>query len=242
MENYNGIYSVLKAKRKELEEFNDDFSEFSLSSPARKIRRLDVELPPIVEEEDTNVPMSYEQVIPSNVIVDGISDQLEIPDIEDLPPVPENKEKAIVLFKPMSTPPSYSGSTFSIDPDLIASFKNQAFWRVNVNAVQPNSKDEDLTDGEKLEESSCRAVVPWVPSQQLIFKPEVLESQAEESDAMDAEEPEVTTMEIENAGGQTSDSYRLSRVTEGMPSQWQQQHCTIPQPLENKPTPVVWYR
>lgn len=34
-----GFLSV-KMKRKDLEEVNDDFSEFSLSSPARKIRRL----------------------------------------------------------------------------------------------------------------------------------------------------------------------------------------------------------
>lgn len=33
-------YLSLKMKRKELEEVNDDFSDFSLSSPARKIRRL----------------------------------------------------------------------------------------------------------------------------------------------------------------------------------------------------------
>ena len=32
--------SLKKMKRKELEEVSDDFSDFSLSSPARKIRRL----------------------------------------------------------------------------------------------------------------------------------------------------------------------------------------------------------
>lgn len=30
----------MKMKRKDIEEVNDDFSDFSLSSPARKIRRL----------------------------------------------------------------------------------------------------------------------------------------------------------------------------------------------------------
>ncbi|OMO77035.1 hypothetical protein CCACVL1_15225 [Corchorus capsularis] len=41
-----------KLKRKDMEQFNDDFSDFSLSSPAPKIRRLDAELPPIIEEEE----------------------------------------------------------------------------------------------------------------------------------------------------------------------------------------------
>lgn len=33
-------YYTLKMKRKDLEDVNDEFSDFSLSSPARKIRRL----------------------------------------------------------------------------------------------------------------------------------------------------------------------------------------------------------
>lgn len=36
MEDFTGF----KLKRKDLEDVNDDFSDFSLSSPARKIRRL----------------------------------------------------------------------------------------------------------------------------------------------------------------------------------------------------------
>ncbi|KAK1289388.1 hypothetical protein QJS10_CPB18g00049 [Acorus calamus] len=44
--------SPAKMKRRDLDEVNDEFSEFSLSSPARKIRRLDLELPPIMEEEE----------------------------------------------------------------------------------------------------------------------------------------------------------------------------------------------
>jgi len=41
-----------KLKRKDIDQVNDDFSDFSLSSPATKIRRLDAELPPIIEEEE----------------------------------------------------------------------------------------------------------------------------------------------------------------------------------------------
>ncbi|XP_021275888.1 uncharacterized protein LOC110410491 [Herrania umbratica] len=42
-----------KLKRKDIDQVNDDFSDFSLSSPATKIRRLDAELPPIIEEEES---------------------------------------------------------------------------------------------------------------------------------------------------------------------------------------------
>lgn len=33
-------FGLMKTKRKDLEEVYDEFSEFSLNSPARKIRRL----------------------------------------------------------------------------------------------------------------------------------------------------------------------------------------------------------
>lgn len=35
-----GGFLPMKLKRKDLDQVNDDFSDFSLSSPARKIRRL----------------------------------------------------------------------------------------------------------------------------------------------------------------------------------------------------------
>ncbi|KAK9715509.1 hypothetical protein RND81_06G169700 [Saponaria officinalis] len=244
MDKFKGFNSVMKVKRKELDEFNDDFSEFSLASPARKIRRLDVDLPPIVEEEGVDITMKHEQVIPENVILDGVSEQSEhmnMPDIEELPPlVAENDEKAIVLFKPMNTPICYSGTNFSIDPNLIASFKNQALWGMNINAAEPRDKDEDSTNEDHGKPSACRAVIPWVPSQQLNLKPKTPGNQTEVSDAMDAEEPEVTTMEIEDPGQQTSYNYDRYRLTDGLSSEWQQQpHCTFPQPLENITTPVV---
>ncbi|KAL9224583.1 hypothetical protein vseg_000603 [Gypsophila vaccaria] len=233
----------MKVKRKDLDDFNDDFSDFSLASPARKIRRLDIDLPPIVEEEGVDVTMRHEQAIPENVMLNGGDEELNIPDIEELPPsVVENDEKAIVLFKPMSTPLSYTGTNFSIDSNLIASFKNQALWGMNLNAVESSDKDADLTNDDEEKPSACRAVIPWVPSQQLTLRPEEPGIQTEVSDAMDAEEPELATMEIEDSAQQTSDSYHISRRTEGLSAQWQQPHCTFPQPIENITTPVVWYR
>ncbi|KAK2385326.1 hypothetical protein QL285_072571 [Trifolium repens] len=48
-----GHYKSLKRKVDGVvNHITDDFSDFSLSSPATKIRRLDAELPPIIEEDD----------------------------------------------------------------------------------------------------------------------------------------------------------------------------------------------
>ncbi|WCJ34688.1 hypothetical protein M5689_015982 [Euphorbia peplus] len=49
------MFSPMKMKRKDLEDVNEDFSDFSLSSPARKIRRLDVIMEEEVEEVDHNL-------------------------------------------------------------------------------------------------------------------------------------------------------------------------------------------
>ncbi|VVA99099.1 unnamed protein product [Arabis nemorensis] len=54
----------MKMKRKDIDRVNDDFSDFSLSSPARKIRRLDLDLPPIMEEEEIqSAPVNEERAI-----------------------------------------------------------------------------------------------------------------------------------------------------------------------------------
>ncbi|KAK7845251.1 hypothetical protein CFP56_009873 [Quercus suber] len=92
----------MKRKDLELDEFSDDFSDFSLSAPARKIRRLDAELPPIMEEEEAI--------------------------IEDLELSPNNEEMAIVLFKPVNAPfvqHSPSNLSFSVDSELISGFKKE---------------------------------------------------------------------------------------------------------------------
>ena len=76
------------------------------------------------EEEDREVIFEQsmsERTIPSNI------KRLGGPVIEELPCVPENDERAIVLFKPMSTPLSQSPSNFSVSvsPDLITGFKSK---------------------------------------------------------------------------------------------------------------------
>ena len=55
-----------KLKRKDIDLVNDDFSDFSLSSPATKIRRLDAELPPIIEEEEPFVENHEKAIVVFN--------------------------------------------------------------------------------------------------------------------------------------------------------------------------------
>ncbi|KAL0885159.1 hypothetical protein Bca101_009141 [Brassica carinata] len=97
-----------KMKRKEIDRVNDDFSDFSLSSPATKIRRLDLDLPPIMEEE---VVMEEEH--------------------DDLQSSPQNEERAIVLFKP---PPLHHQPNLFVDRSLISGLKNRFYHDVAVAA------------------------------------------------------------------------------------------------------------
>lgn len=85
---------------------NDDFSDFSLSSPASKIRRLDLDLPPIMEEE---VVMEDHDHIQSS---------------------PQNEERAIVLFKP--PPQHHHQPHLFVDRSLISGLKNRFLHDVGV--------------------------------------------------------------------------------------------------------------
>lgn len=58
----SGHFKLLKRKLDgTVVQIGDDFSDFSLSSPATKIRRLDPELPPIVEEEGESLPVPNDE-------------------------------------------------------------------------------------------------------------------------------------------------------------------------------------
>ncbi|CAA7057914.1 unnamed protein product [Microthlaspi erraticum] len=84
-------------KRKEIARVNDEFSDFSLSSPARKIRRLDSNLQPIMEEDVDLPPIMAEEEIQS---------------------APVNEERAIVLYKPIQP-------HIFVDGKLISGFKKR---------------------------------------------------------------------------------------------------------------------
>ncbi|TMW92827.1 hypothetical protein EJD97_012516 [Solanum chilense] len=237
-------YYTLKMKRKDLEDVNDEFSDFSLSSPARKIRRLDAVLPPIIEEvEEPEIPIAFEQATTypsfgSNAVNRGLV-------IEELPSVPENEERAIVLFKPMNTQPMHSPSNFSVkvDPQFLNGFKSQVFWDNTTNAFRLVDANEAAQQDDSSSAKECLAVVPWVPSQfPSAAEAEVL-SQPDVSDMMDAEDMEGVAMDIEDNSVDVEPRIAVDAgaVNDGL-HHWQQQHCmTTTQPPQNTSTPIPWY-
>lgn len=237
----------MKMKRKDIEEVNDDFSDFSLSSPARKIRRLDAELPPIIEEDEHELPMVYDH---QSATEKPLASNMVVPEIEELPSIPLNDERAIVLFKPMTSPLVHSPSefSFSVDPNLLSGFKSQVLWSQHTNnPMKPTiSHEESSQDDNTMMTSNKRlAVIPWVPST-LTSAPllgvDVNSSQTDASESMESEEMDAAaSMEIEDGNGSIVEQHQTDNFTGGM-RQWQQQHCLTPQLLQNTSTPVVWYR
>ncbi|KAJ3676201.1 hypothetical protein LUZ60_003613 [Juncus effusus] len=150
-----------KMKRKDMDEVLDDFSEFSLSSPARKIRRLDAELPPIMEEDESNsVPF----------MTGGVQsmDEMET----------TNQERALVLYRLIDphlvVGPGSTNHSFSLSSDLIPGFKDQFFNRCEPVRV----KNENL------------ALVPWIPNESSQFENEEILMEIEEEEEREKEERE----------------------------------------------------
>ncbi|KAF6167308.1 hypothetical protein GIB67_043169 [Kingdonia uniflora] len=202
-------YLTLKTKRKDLE---DDFSEFSLSSPARKMRRLDVELPPIMEEEELGIHQ------PNQTLDYAMENENE----NENERVFVNEERALVLYKPVDTPLLQ----FKLNRDLIPSFNHQLLRSTNFNLPVAADTERRYT-GEVSGTDNCMAVVPYQPS--LIYDPA-----AQMVEPMEAEESE--EMEIEDSPMQQQQQHILS---DGVHQQWTQ-HCMTPQIPQNTSTPIMW--
>ncbi|MCL7042460.1 hypothetical protein MKW94_030165 [Papaver nudicaule] len=239
-------YLSMKMKRKDLEEVSDEFSDFSLSSPARKIRRLDAELPPIIEE-----PIDYEQMMPEE------EQRRVIPVVEEdgviILPCSENEERAIVLYKPMNSPSLNSLSSFevTVNSDLIPSIKDRhGLWSGHRGCLLKNLEDEEErkrneTAGGKGE---CLAVVPWVASQfPSPVENDLATTGLTTNDPMEAEvDMENADMDIEmdNDVGVVQGQEQPIAMGAGVgfqPWSQQQQHCmTPPQLPQNNSTPIMW--
>ncbi|XP_058068426.1 uncharacterized protein LOC131217506 [Magnolia sinica] len=235
----------MKMKRKDLEDVYDEFSEFSLSSPARKIRRLDADLPPIMEEEPA-IPPVFGQPSPDehlNVSTGQLGAAME----EAAPSLPLNEERALVLYKPVNMPflqsSSSSNISLKVNTELIPGFKNhhQHFWLGHPNIITEVEDDEASMDENLASTNHCLAVVPWVPSQ---LHADHLEINGL-SEPMDTEEAGAVTMEVEEENPSTSvGGQEEARVPAGMGGgdglqQWQQ-HCLTPQIPQSTSTPIMW--
>ncbi|ERN12529.1 hypothetical protein AMTR_s00025p00194220 [Amborella trichopoda] len=235
-------------KRKELEEVYDDFSDFSLSSPGRKIRRLDAELPPIMEEP--NFPSFFEEQVPEEHFLDlkDRIEQLPTGPIDVGSPVSVNEERALVLYKPLGSP----GVSFRVNPFLLPALRNKMLWLESSdgkisNETTPKSSSETPL---ACNNSKNLAVVPWVPSQL-----SVLENGRDLAIEDSMFEPMVQDVEMGTAMEEDLDDteqQRLARTsvaTEPQAAvgvmggadalQWQQHCMTTPQQPPGS-TPIMW--
>ncbi|KAG6474269.1 uncharacterized protein LOC122028063 [Zingiber officinale] len=219
-----------KLKRKDLEEVYDDFAEFSLSSPSRKIRRLDADLPPILEQGEPtststcNQPFQQEESSASSSDVPTASVAMHVH--------PFDNERALVLYKPveMSLMLSPEPTSFSlqINPSFMDGL-NHVFKPRNLD-----SKNKDQPEGTQ---NNCFAVIPWIPSQ--VSSASVTEGYVSGSELTleqkEAEDDEVAFMEIEEDRQQASGGLG----SEGFHQQ-QQQHCLNAQLLPKSSNSVMW--
>ncbi|CAA7408286.1 unnamed protein product [Spirodela intermedia] len=229
-------YVPAKMKRKDLEEVYDEFSEFSLSSPARKIRRLDTELPPIMEEEElpAGPPTAFGRPLTKEDPLQDISPQLAARSSGGYESsAPLNEERALVLYKPVRSRRPFdsrqpSNVFLKVDPDVIASLKNQSLW-----LGQPNSEKARETAP-----SNLLALVPWIPP------PQPLEAATLASVGGGEDGSVEEAMESEDVVGSTS--MDIEPGSEGLQhrhqqqQQQQQQHCMSSQVSSSESNPVMW--
>ncbi|XP_075517487.1 uncharacterized protein LOC142551897 isoform X2 [Primulina tabacum] len=165
------VYFPLKMKRKDLDDVNDKFSDFSLRACARKIRRLDVGLPPIVEEEEFDISMMFKQSVPRK------RSNLGGLEIDESPS--EDEKKAIVLFKDQT--------------NQVTCLSQSNSWRLDNENAESNDTDSS--------NKGCLAVVPWIPPPLPSTHTADLPSQNDTSDMMDTEETEEATIDVGDGMG-----------------------------------------
>ncbi|XP_057421453.1 uncharacterized protein LOC130715377 [Lotus japonicus] len=199
-------------KRKGVDEISHDFSDFSLSSPATKIRRLDSAslLPPIVEEDDQ-------------------------------PPSFTNDERALVLFKPLHhhSPSSYS---LTVDSELLSEIKNQQLpWWTREEERDLKSNNHHLAIVPWVPQSSSFSTLDEDNTNvELMEADDVMGEQEEGEGVMDIEEEQQDTA-VGNAPSTSITNFPTTmNLPEGF--QQQQQHCFLPHLPQSNSTPITWTR
>ncbi|THU57597.1 hypothetical protein C4D60_Mb03t05190 [Musa balbisiana] len=224
-----------KLKRKDLEDVYDDFAEFSLSSPARKIRRLDAELPPIMEEGEPTSTLVYNHQLPQGNISSSDMQTSGSVVSEAMSGYPlDNEERAIVLYKPVETPlilsPGPDNVSLRVSLDFIDGIRHHIF--------NPGNRSFDKKDQQTGVSNSCLAVIPWVPPHAATATSGFGGSESESKlsqEPMEAEETEAASMEVEEVTEQAT-TYGL----DGEGFQQRQQHCLNPQHLPGASSPIMW--
>ncbi|KAI7737015.1 hypothetical protein M8C21_016197 [Ambrosia artemisiifolia] len=225
-------------KRKDAGEVNDDFFDFTLSSPALKIRRLDAELAPIIDEQDTSNPVEFGQPKPvHDHFVEQPMESSPIGTDELKSSLPVNEERAIVLFNSNNNLPSFQSTipfSISTGSDFLSRFKNPVIWS-NRSGTHKLVADEtqEHDDDESGASNGCLAVVPWVASHsQHPQTAGFAASDARLSDMMDSDDMDVEdNCNTQQIAEQNNNNYVAASATQDW-NQWQQ-HCMIQQPPNN---------
>ncbi|XP_039047804.1 uncharacterized protein LOC120188394 [Hibiscus syriacus] len=200
-------------KRKDIDQVNDDFSGFSLSSPATKIRRLDVDLPPIIEED--SFPENHERAIvlfnPNPLLLDPNEPPLCSP--------------------PPSTP------FVSLHSDLISGFKNQ-FLRATDTKSAETEESKKESEGCLAMVPWVPSQIPSVESRGLEQEIPIPESM--ETDEMDVEENCNDKESMQEVHGYQFQGLKPREAFHHWTQPQPQQHCMIPQPPQYPFTPITW--
>ncbi|XP_074586136.1 uncharacterized protein LOC141841842 [Curcuma longa] len=182
-------------KRKDLEEVYDEFMDFSLSSPARKIRRLDAgEFPPIMEAAETASAMTIDDTLSC---VSDIATPSWDSVLEDSPPNPsDNEERAIVLYKPVESPlfssPGSTNLSLRVASDFIHCLKSKRSESSIPFYTRSGNQRFQAEEEEAEADSSSLAIVPWAASQA------AMAVSGFAGDPMEAEDAEATSMQVED--------------------------------------------
>ncbi|KAH0458987.1 hypothetical protein IEQ34_011801 [Dendrobium chrysotoxum] len=214
-----------KMKRKGFDEVYEDFSDLSFSAPALKIRRLDAELPPIMEERGPIERSVLEPQLLKGDMGDAVLDVASVMKEEVFPPT-VNEERALVLYKPVH---SHYVPSLKMDPELISGLKDPAFWPGYQNLVE-----EAFVEEQQSSSINRLAVIPWVPSHLSAPGLEVSSSENGTIAEVMEEGADGESMEIDGDHGQLVDAGFGS----GSVRQWQQ-HCMIPEHTHITSTPIL---
>ncbi|CAK8579426.1 unnamed protein product [Lathyrus sativus] len=209
-------YKFLKRKATgTVDQISHDFSDFSLSSPATKIRRLDAGLTPIVEEEE-NEPLS-------------------------LP----NHERAIVLFKPsLHSSPSFSltlnSDLISEIKNNQVSWSKQCDDYYDNLIEQNDNDDRRLAIVPWVPQSSSGSSSHVFDDDDNNNNRNTIElMEADEMGEEQDDEDEGAMMDVEEEQDKkNASSFNYPTIVEGF-----QQHCLLPQIIpQNTSTPITWTR
>ncbi|EOA31489.1 hypothetical protein CARUB_v10014675mg [Capsella rubella] len=170
-EYYNCLPMKMK-KRKDIDRVNNDFSDFSLSSPANKIRRLDLDLPPIMEEDEIKSVSSV------------------------------NEERAIVLYKPLRYHHQRCSGDFFVDSDFVSGLKHRILHDVVVADDLCDDDDDEKSKQKAVVrwDSSSKFQSFEEPPAPEITELDGEDEMMEES-AMDVEEASLSQQQLQLAGG-----------------------------------------